>query len=363
METNRIRLAITQGDTNGVGYEVVLKAFADPTLFELCTPVLYGNPRIAAYHAKSCGLSTPFSTIHSIDQARPDRLNLLVCDDEEVPVTLGQESPQAGAQALKALEAAVLDCKLGRADALVTAPINKHAIQSDAFRFPGHTEYIQASVGDGEEALMILLNPSIRVALVTTHLPIAQVSKAITSENILGKLHVFNRSLQRDFACERPRIAVLALNPHAGEGGLLGQEEQSIIAPAIEEAQKEGIHAFGPYPADGFFGTRAYEHYDGVLAMYHDQGLAPFKSLAMDDGVNFTAGLSLVRTSPDHGTAYNIAGKDLANENSFRQALYTAIDVFRNRTRYDEAHDTPLEKLYNERREDERKPRRSPERA
>lgn len=362
MENNRICLAITQGDTNGIGYEVILKAFADPTLFELCTPVLYGNPRIAAYHAKHCGLTTPFSTIRGIEEARPDRLNLVVCDDEEVPVAMGQETPQAGNQALKALEAAVLDCKRGHADALVTAPINKHAIQSDAFRFPGHTEYIQASMGEDGEALMILLNSSIRVALVTTHLPITQVSAAITPENILRKLRIFCRSLQRDFACERPRIAVLALNPHAGDGGLLGQEEQTVIAPAIEEALKEGIQAFGPYAADGFFGTRAYEHFDGVLAMYHDQGLAPFKTLAMDDGVNFTAGLPLVRTSPDHGTAYDIAGKGMADENSFRQALYTAIDVCRNRTRYDEAHEHPLEKLYHERREDERKPRRSPER-
>ncbi len=358
MEKNRIRVAITQGDTNGVGYEIILKAFADPTIFELCTPIIYGNPRVATYHRKNCNLTTNFSTIQKAEDALPDRLNLLVCDDSEVPVNMGQEAKEAGQQALKALETAVRDCKEGKVDVLVTAPINKHTIQGESFCFPGHTEYIQSCVGDGAQALMILMNERVRVALVTTHLPLADIPNAITQENILAKLSIFNQSLKRDFAIEVPRIAVLALNPHAGDDGLLGKEEKEIISPAIEEANKQRIHAFGPYAADGFFGARTYEHFDGVLAMYHDQGLAPFKTMAMNDGVNYTAGLPLVRTSPDHGTAYDIAGKGEANENSFRQALYTAIDVYRNRAVYDEATQNPLEKLYKEHKEDERRPRK-----
>ena len=362
-QDNRIRVAITQGDTNGVGLEVILKAFADPTIFELCTPILYGNPHVVVYHRKACDLTTNFTAIQHIDDVRPDRLNLLVCDDTEVPVNLGQESVEAGSQALKALERAVRDYKEGKVDVLVTAPINKHTIQGEGFHFPGHTEYIEASVGEGEKALMILMNERVRVALVTTHLPIAQVAQAITQDNILQRLRIFDHSLRRDFAIEVPRIAVLALNPHAGDDGLLGKEEQDILIPAIEQANKDGIHAYGPYAADGFFGARNFEHFDGVLAMYHDQGLAPFKTLAMDDGVNYTAGLSLVRTSPDHGTAYDIAGKGEADENSFRQALYAAIDIFRNRHFCDEGTQNPLPKLYRERREDERRPRKPIEKS
>lgn len=244
------------------------------------------------------------------------------------------------------------DYREGLFDVLVTAPINKAAIQCDGFHFPGHTEYIQERVGDGREALMILMNDVLRVALVTTHLPIREVAQAITKEVVMRKIRIFHEALRKDFNVEKPRIAVLALNPHAGDGGLLGMEEQDIIAPAIEEMSKEGIICIGPYPADGFFGNRAYEYFDGVLAMYHDQGLAPFKALSMAEGVNFTAGLPIVRTSPDHGTAYDIAGKGKADEASMRQAIYTALDVFRNRQRYEEAHANPLRKQYHERRDD-----------
>ena len=358
MEQKRVRIGITQGDTNGVGYEIILKTFSEPTMLELCTPIVYGNPRIATYHRKGLGLNTNFASIQQASEAQDDRMNLVVIDDSEVKIDMGQPSLEAGQQALKSLERALADYREGKIDALVTAPINKYSIQSEAFRFPGHTDYIQNRLGEGQEALMILMNERLRVALVTTHLPISQVASAITQEAILSKLRILNQSLCRDFAISGPRIAVLALNPHAGENGLLGTEEQEIIVPAIEQAAQEGINAYGPYAADGFFGNRSYEYYDAVLAMYHDQGLTAFKALAMEDGVNYTAGLPVVRTSPAHGTAYDIAGKGEANENSFRQAVYTAIDIWRNRQNDDEARENPLPKLYHDRREDERRPHR-----
>lgn len=357
MEEKMIRVAITQGDTNGIGYEVILKTFADPAMFELCTPIIYGSPKIAAYHRKALNLETNFSIINSAEEARNGRLNILACFDEEVKVELGQPSEEAGLAAFKALDRAMTDYRAGLFDVLVTAPINKATIQSPGFHFPGHTEYIETSVGDGNKALMILMNESLRVALVTTHLPIKEVSKAITKEAIIEKATIFHKTLRRDFRISNPRIAVLSLNPHAGDNGLLGSEEQEVIKPAIDELEKAGIQAFGPYPADGFFGSNAYDHFDGVLAMYHDQGLAPFKTIALESGVNFTAGLPIIRTSPDHGTAYDIAGQGKADENSFRQAVYTAIDVFRNRKNYDEPLENPLPKLFHEKRDDSEKVR------
>ncbi len=357
MEEKMIRVAITQGDTNGVGYEVILKTFSDPAMFELCTPIIYGSPKIAAYHRKALNLDTNFSIINSAEEARDGRLNILTCFDEDVKVELGQPSEEAGQAAYKALDRAMTDYRAGLFDVLVTAPINKATIQSPGFHFPGHTEYIETSVGDGNKALMILMNESLRVALVTTHLPIKDIAKAITKEAIIEKATIFHKSLKRDFRISNPRIAVLSLNPHAGDNGLLGSEEQEVIKPAIDELEKQGIQAFGPYPADGFFGSNAYDHFDGVLAMYHDQGLAPFKTIALESGVNFTAGLPIVRTSPDHGTAFDIAGQGKADENSFRQAVYTAIDVFHNRQDYDEPLQNPLPKLFHEKRDDSEKVR------
>lgn len=356
-QENRIRIGITCGDANGIGYEVIFKTFAEPTIFELCTPVLYGNPRIATYHRKGLNLNTNFAAIQNASEALPDRLNLVVVDDSEVKVELGSASQEAGQQALMSLDKALRDYSEGKIDVIVTAPINKNTIQSEKFHFPGHTEYIQDKLGKGSEALMILMNERLRVALVTTHLPISQVASAITEESVLAKLRILNRSLLRDFALSAPRIAVLALNPHAGDNGLLGAEEQQVIVPAIEKANAEGIAAFGPYAADGFFGSHAYDHFDAVLAMYHDQGLTAFKALAMDDGVNFTAGLPVVRTSPAHGTAYDIAGRGEADENSFRQAIFIATDIWRNRKIFDESVANPLPKLYQDRREDMGGPR------
>jgi 4-hydroxythreonine-4-phosphate dehydrogenase len=352
-----IRVAITQGDTNGVGCEVILKTFADAGMFELCTPIIYGSPKVIAYHRKALNLETNFSIINRAEEARDGRLNVLTCFDEEVKIELGQPSEEAGQAALKALERAMSDYQAGLFDVLVTAPINKATIQSPNFHFPGHTEYIEKKVGEGNKALMILMNESLRVALVTTHLPIKEISKAITKEAIIEKATIFHKSLKRDFRISSPRIAVLSLNPHAGDNGLLGSEEKEIILPAIEELEKQGIQAFGPFAADGFFGSNNYDHFDGVLAMYHDQGLAPFKTIALDSGVNFTAGLPIVRTSPDHGTAYDIAGQGKSDENSFRQAVYTAIDVFRNRQEYDKPLENPLPKLFHEKRDDSEKVR------
>jgi len=353
----KIRVAITHGDTNGIGYEVILKAFANPAILELCTPIIYGSPKVAAYHRKALDVPTNFSIIERAEDAQEGRLNLLATFEEEVKVEMGQPSKEAGTAALKALDRAMTDYRQGLYDVLVTAPINKNTIQSDMFKFCGHTEYIEQCLGEGKKALMILMNDTLRVALVTTHLPIKDVAAAITKEKVVEKATIFHQTLKRDLRISNPRIAVLALNPHAGDGGVLGTEEQEVIVPAIAELEAKGIQAFGPYAADGFFGSGAYQRFDGVLAMYHDQGLAPFKTVAHENGVNFTAGLPIVRTSPDHGTAYDIAGKGVADEQSFRQAIYMAIDIWRNRQQYDEPLENPLPKLYHEKREDGEKAR------
>ena len=343
----KIRIGITQGDTNGIGYEVILKTFSDPAMLELCTPVIYGSSKIMSYHRKAVGVQA-FQTnnVKSVDYLKENLPNVVEVCSDEVKVELGKADKQAGKAAFLALEAAITDLKKGKIDAIVTAPISKENIQSAEFNCPCHTEYLEASVGEGSKALMVLFSEKIRVALVTIHLPIAEVPKAITKDLIKEKLRIFNASLKRDFNIQGPRIAVLALNPHAGENGLLGKEESEIRAPAIQEAYEEKILCFGPYAADGFFGNEKYRHFDGVLAMYHDQGLAPFKTLSMGAGVNFTAGLPIVRTSPDHGTGYDIAGQGIAQPDSMRQAIYAAIDIVRNRQRFDQAVANPLRKHY-----------------
>lgn len=357
MENRKLRVAITHGDTNGIGYEIIFKTFSEPAMLELCTPIIYGSPKVAAYHRNALGIQGNFTIINSAAEAHNNKVNLLTTFDQEIKVDLGNPSKEAGMASLAALEKAMADYKEGLFDVLVTAPINKNNIQSDDFHFCGHTEYIEERAGNGDKALMILLNDILRVALVTTHLPIRDVAAAITKESIIEKATIFHNSLKRDFRISNPRIAVLALNPHAGDDGLLGREEQEVIIPAIKELSDNGIRAFGPYAADGFFGHESYTAFDGVLAMYHDQGLAPFKCLDLGSGVNFTAGLPIVRTSPDHGTAYDIAGKNMADESSFRNAIYLALDVFRNRIEYDEPFNNPLKKLYHEKRDDSEKAR------
>ena len=342
-----IRVGITQGDTNGIGYEVILKALQNQQMTELFTPVVYGSAKTASYHRKALELQpVSMNVIRNSADIKDGVNNLVEVANEEVKVELGVSSEIAGRAAFDALERAVTDLKQGYIDVLVTAPINKKSIQSEQFTFPGHTEYLEASIGDGDKALMILFSDKIRVALVTTHVPVSRIGEYITKEAVLDKLFAFNRSLKSDFGIVRPRIAVLSLNPHAGDGGLLGKEEQEVIAPAIAEAVEKKVVAFGPYAADGFFGNEMYKHFDGVLAMYHDQGLAPFKTIAMESGVNFTAGLPYVRTSPDHGTGYDIAGKNEANEQSMREAIYAAIDIYRNRCNYAEMTQNPLRRMY-----------------
>ena len=352
MENRKIRVGITHGDINGVGYEVILKTFSDPTMLELCTPVVYGSPKVAAYHRKAMEIQTSFSIVNSAEEVQDGRVNVVNCIEEELKVELTKPTPEAGKTALAALERALADYREGLFDVLVTAPINKHTIQSDVFHFPGHTEYIEERVGEGQKALMILLKGDFRVALVTGHVPVRDIAGELTKELIMEKMEIFHRSLKKDFGIDNPRIAVFSLNPHAGDNGLLGTEEQEVIIPAMKEMIARGVQCFGPYPADGFMGSGNYTHFDGILAMYHDQGLAPFKALAMDEGVNFTAGLPIVRTSPAHGTAYDIAGKGIASEDSFRQAIYVAIDVFRNRQREKVARANPLRKQYYEKRDD-----------
>lgn len=352
MENRKIRVGITHGDINGVGYEVILKTFSDPTMLELCTPVIYGSPKVAAYHRKAMEIPTNFSIVNTAEDAQDGRVNVVNCIEEELKVELSKPTPEAGKAALTALERALTDYRAGLFDVLVTAPINKHTIQSETFHFPGHTEYIEERVGDGQKALMILLKGDFRVALVTGHVPVRDISGMLTKELIMEKMEIFHQSLKKDFGIDNPRIAVFSLNPHAGDHGLLGTEEEEIIVPAMKEMIAKGVQCFGPYPADGFMGSGNYTHFDGILAMYHDQGLAPFKALAMDEGVNFTAGLPIVRTSPAHGTAYDIAGKGIASEDSFRQAVYVAMDVFRNRVWEKEISARPLRKQYYEKRDD-----------
>ena len=344
---NKIKVGITHGDTNGIGYEVILKTLEDNRLADLCTIVVYGSAKAASFYRKAMELpQVQFTRTDSAADARDGVFNIVNVVGEDLKIEPGIASEAAGAAALAALEAAVADLRAGNIDVLVTAPIDKHSIQSPDFKFPGHTEYLQSSLADEEhpdaKALMVLCTDYLRVALATAHMPIAEVPGALTKELIKDKLKDFDLSLRRDFGIQNPRIAVLSLNPHAGERGLLGKEEEETIIPAIAEAQADKILAFGPYAADGFFGSESYRAFDGVLAMYHDQGLAPFKTIAMDQGVNFTAGLPFVRTSPDHGTGYDIAGKGQASAESMRSAIYMALDVYRNRGRHEDAYRRPL---------------------
>ncbi len=347
MQNNRIRVGITHGDINGIGYETILKMLEDEEMLDLCTPVIYGSAKIASFYRKILNLPVvTFTQVPSGADIVDGAINIINVVPEDTKVDPGVSTPVAGQAAFAALERAVADLKEGYIQAMVTCPINKHNIQSETFHFPGHTEYLEAAAGEDNKALMVLCNDTMRVALVTTHVPVKDIAPSISQELILEKLTIFHRALMRDYGIDAPRIAVLALNPHAGDGGLLGNEEKGIIVPAIETAQKQGILAFGPYAADGFFGAGQFEKFDGVLAMYHDQGLAPFKALSMDSGVNYTAGLPFVRTSPDHGTAYDIAGKGLASPGSLRAAVFMAIDIWRSRKREEECHRHPLRKQY-----------------
>ncbi len=345
MKDHKIKIGISQGDINGISYEVILKTLLDPRIYEICTPILYGSPKVVAYHRKALNLgSFNLNSIRHADEANHKRANLINCLDDNIRVELGKSTPQAGEASLLSLKAAVRDLKDKKIDALVTGPINKHNIQSEEFKFPGHTEYLKEVFGPAE-VLMLLVSEVVKVAVVTGHVPLSKVPSLITLDNILSNLRILNNSMLVDFAVHKPNIAVLALNPHAGDEGVIGREEIDIIIPAIEKAKQEGIMAFGPYPADGFFGSSNFRKFDAVLAMYHDQGLAPFKALVFEDGVNYTAGLPIVRTSPAHGTAYELVGKDLASESSFRKALYLACDIYKNRIEYKRLTANPMKNI------------------
>ena len=347
MPENKFKIGITQGDTNGIGWEIILKALADPRMTELFTPVVYGSPKAAAYYRNTVAEIEAFSfnPVASAAEARRGKANLVACG-ETADIAPGKPTPEAGRAAVEALCAAMRDLKAGHLDALVTAPFDKETVQADDFRYTGHTEYLAAEL-EGE-AMMILCSDVLRVGLVTKHIPVSEIARNITKERIVRDLGTLRRALIEDFGIVEPRIAVMALNPHAGDGGLLGREEQEIIRPAIVEAFSKGVLAFGPFAADGLFAGGGYAKYDGILAMYHDQGLAPFKSLS-PDGVNFTAGLSAVRTSPDHGTAFDIAGKDKADPQSMRNAIYAAIDIAEHRRAWAEWTRNPLQRAERDR--------------
>ncbi len=356
MENKSIRVGITHGDINGIGYEVILKTLSDPSILELCTPIIYGSSKIANYHRKVMELPhVNMNIINKAEDAETGRINIINCINEEVKVELSLPTAIAGEAAFKALESAVKDIRSGSIDVLVTAPINKKNTQNEQFMFSGHTEYLEKTLSEGEKALMILVKDELRIALVTGNVPLVKAPGLLSVESILSKIKLFNQTLISDFGIVRPRIAVLSLNPHAGEDGLIGKEEQEIIIPAMDEADKERILCFGPFSSDAFFGSGNFAKYDGILAMYYDQGMTPFKTLTMQNGVSYTAGLPAIRTSPIHGTAYDIAGTGVASESSFRNALYLSIDVFRNRYSYKEMTANPLKKQYFERGSDNEK--------
>lgn len=337
----KLKIGITQGDINGIGYETLLKALTDTHLLELCTPVIYGSAKAAAFHKKNFGIDQyTISVARSVDDINPNKINLVNTSDDEPKVEYGVPSPESGASAYSALAVATADLVQHKLDALVTCPINKATIQNDKFRFPGHTEYFENRTNAC--SLMMLCYENLRVALVTNHLPLRTVADSITTEAIVAKLTILDQALRRDFGIIRPRIAVLGLNPHTGDDGLIGNEEREIIVPAIAQANTKSILCFGPLAADGFFASGNYRNYDAVLAMYHDQGLAPFKALTAERGVNFTAGLPIVRTSPVHGTGYDIAGRGIASPLSVRDALYAAVSIVHHRATYDRIHANPL---------------------
>lgn len=345
----KIKVGITHGDINGVGYEVILKTLSPQGFTELCTPVIFGHESIALKCMERLGIEDiDFNVIKKSSEIGEGKINLLELDEKIPEVHPGQITQDAGRSAVKSLTVAIEALKKGDIDVLVTAPISKEAVQSESFSFPGHTEYLESVSDNKNKALMILFSDKLRIALVTIHLPVSEIASKITKERVEETVRQFDSTLRKDFGCDRPLIAVLSLNPHSGDGGLLGKEEENVIEPVVNSLRDEGLLVFGPFASDGFFGHNDYKNYDGIVAMYHDQGLAPFKTIAGDKGVNFTAGLPFVRTSPDHGTAFGIAWKGEADETSMREAIYSAIDIFKRRKDYEEISANPLKKYVQE---------------
>jgi len=347
-DSERLKVGITHGDINGIGYEIIMKTFHDPRMLESITPLIYGSSKVASYHRKSLNISEiNFNLVKNVGAAIAKRMNILNVTHEEIKIDLGKSTDVAGQLAFKALEAAVYDLMQKQIDVLVTAPINKKNMQSVDFKFPGHSEYLTDKAGS-KDHLMLMVCDKLRIGVITGHIPLKDVPETITTELILRKIELMNNSLIRDFGIRKPKIAVLGLNPHAGDFGVIGKEDEQVITPAVEKAWANNKIVYGPYSSDGFFGSNNYLKFDGILAMYHDQGMIPFKTLSFDRGINFTAGLPFVRTSPAHGTAYDLAGKNEASHNSFREAVYFAIDIFRNRKSYDELHSKPLQNYLKE---------------
>ncbi|MEQ6123786.1 4-hydroxythreonine-4-phosphate dehydrogenase PdxA [Pseudotenacibaculum sp. MALMAid0570] len=333
-KAEKIVVGISIGDINGVGIEVILKTFEDKRMLDFCTPVLFGSSKTISFHKKALGIETNIHGIHSLDSITHGKINLLNIWKEEVSIEIGKATKTGGKYAFESLNKAVKALKDQKIDVLLTAPINKETIQSDEFSFSGHTEFLESNL-EGN-SLMILMNDALKIGLVTGHIPVAKIAETIQPEIIQKKVKILHQSLIQDFGINKPKIAILGLNPHSGDNGVIGKEEEEIIKPTIQKIKESGMLVFGPYAADGFFGSETYKQFDAVLAMYHDQGLAPFKALSFGNGVNYTAGLERIRTSPDHGTAFDIAGKGKANPDSFKEALFTSIKVFQNRKQHKE---------------------------
>lgn len=340
----KVKIGITCGDINSVSLEVILKALNNEAIFKSIIPIIYGNVKIASYHKNIVQLENlSFNVLAQGERPRPGRINMVNCWNDNVTITLGKPSPDGGKYAQLALDAAIEDVMKGEIDAIVTGPIHKLSMRMAGFSHLGHTAYLKEKSG-AKDCLMFLISDRINVGLVTDHIPISQVSTEITKEAILSKIRIMEQSLMLDFGFEKPHIAVLGLNPHAGEEGLLGSEDEEMVRPAIIEAKKAGVFVAGPYSSDGFFGSGQFDKFDAILAMYHDQGLIPFKTLAYFNGVNYTAGLPFVRTSPDHGTAFELAGKNEADPKSMFHAIYTAKNIFLHRKGYKEMHTNMLKK-------------------
>ena len=331
-KSEKIIVGISVGDFNGIGIEIILRTFLDKRMLDFCTPVIFGSAKLITAYKKNMDINLLFNGIRQVDSAIPGKLNVLNLWKDDIEVNLGKPTTESGKHAFESLEAATNALAKGEIDLLVTAPINKENIQSEEFKFAGHTEYLESKLKG--ESLMILMAESLRIGLITGHIPVSKVSQTITPELIKKKVAILYKTLVQDFGISKPKIAILGLNPHCGDHGVIGNEDDEMIRPTIAEIQNEGKLVYGPYAADGFFGSENYKNFDAILAMYHDQGLAPFKALSFGEGVNFTAGLDKVRTSPDHGTAYDIAGKDLANINSFKEAVFSGIQIFKTRQEY-----------------------------
>lgn len=357
MDNKKIRVAITHGDSNGIGYELIFKAFAEPDILEFCTPIIYGSPKVAAYYRKAMNLPAVFSIIQKAEEAEDGRINLLAAVEEEVKVDMGMPTAESGAAAIKALDRAMTDYRKGLYDVLVTAPISNQNAQIEGYAFQGHEQYLETCLGEGQKAMNILVGGDLRIASITEKTPLKNVAASITKDAIINKVTLLQQTIKRDYMITSPRIAVLALNPRSNEDESCGSEEREIIIPAIDELASKGIQAFGPYPADDFFGKGYYLDFDGIMAMYHDQATTPFHSLYDEDGVIYTAGLPIIRTGADTTPCYSITGCNEADASSFRHAIFLAIDAFRHRNNYDDAKQNPLPKLYHEKRDESEKVR------